>query len=67
MHNYTYLIIMLVIELLQADDISDPRKDTHNEHDDVHHSDLPTVRIPHNDDHTSDDAIKKKDDPSVCV
>ena len=55
---------ILFIILLQADDTSDPHKDIEN--DEVL-SDPPTVKIPSNDDHTSDDGNQDKDNASVCL
>ena len=49
----------MLLKLLQVDG-------TCNTEDDVQHSDVPTVTVPHNDDCTSDAANKNRRDPTVC-
>ena len=50
--------------IIQADDTSDPHKDIEN--DEVL-GDSTTIKIPSNDDHTSDDGNQDKDNASVCL
>jgi len=52
------------LELLQVDDTCDPHN---NKDDSTHHNDVPVEMTPTNDHHTSDDANKRKNDPSVCM
>ena len=56
-HSTTCIIVLL--KLLQADDA--------HKNDDQAHSDVPTVAVPSNDDHTSDNANQNPNDPAVCT
>ena len=56
---HSYVSLLLAITILQ----DDPHEVTDNG---VQHITVPTITVPSDDDHTSDEAVKSKNHPSVC-